>query len=110
MAVGINLALGLEGFLSLFLAGMLEVAMTVVGVACVAIEFLHGLNLLFNAAAAPALDGLFNFLLKKLLLIFFLCFLTKRAASRSFLRLLCLETSSKIEIEGFSMSLNFSMR
>ena len=66
-----NLVLGLKEFPGLSLAGMLALlaVVTVASVACVAIEFLYGLNFLFDAAAAPA--DLFDFLPEKLLLIFF---------------------------------------
>ena len=108
-----NLALRLKGLPGLSLAGMLAVIMAAVllaaGVTDAAVGFLHGLNSgLFDAAAA--LTDLFNFLPEKLLLIFFLCSLIKRAASRSSLRLLCLEASSGVEMKSFSVSLNFSMR
>ena len=111
MAVGINLALGLKGLPSLSLADILAVIMVAVLLAVdvvgAAVGFLHGLNLLFDAAAAAALADLFDFLSGKLLLIFFLCFSTNCAASKSFLRLLCLATSNGVEIKDFSVSLNF---
>ena len=112
VAVGINLALRLGRVLGLSLAGTLAVIMAAVlltaDVAGAAVGFLHSLNFLFDAAAALA--GLFNSLLGKLLLIFFLCSLTNRAVLKSSLGLLCLKASSEIKMENFSVSLNFSMR
>ena len=107
-----NLALGLKELPGLFLFAVLALLIAVAGVAGVAgvaIEFLHGLNPLFDAAAAPA-AGLFNFLLEKLLLIFFFYFSINCAALKSSLRLLCLKTSSGVEIKSFNVSLNFSIR
>ena len=112
MAVSMNLALGFVTFLGLFLFAVLVFFMAVVGVAgvaSVAIEFLHCLNLLFDVAAALA-AGLFDFLPEKLLLIFFLCFLINCAALKSSLGLLCLDASNKVEMKGFNLSLNFSIR
>ena len=74
MAIGINLALRFAAFFSLSLFAVLAffVAMTgVADVTGVAVRFFHGLNFLFDAAAAPAPTDLFDFLLKMLLLIFF---------------------------------------
>ena len=71
--VSINLILGFVAFFGLFLFAVLTFPVAVAGVASVAIEFLHGLNLLFDAAAASA-AGLFDILPKKLLLIFFYAF------------------------------------
>ena len=111
MAVGINLALGFAAFFSLFLFVVLALLVAVAGVADAAgtaVGFLYGLNALFDAAAAP--PCLVDFLPEKLLLIFFFCFLTNCAVSKSSLRLLCLEVSNEVEIESFSVSLNFSIR
>ena len=78
MAVGMNLALRLKRLPDLSLANTMAIIIAIVllaiDVASIAIRFFHGLNLLFDAAAAPAPADLFDFLLKKLLLIFFFAF------------------------------------
>ena len=110
MAVGMNLTLEFAIFFGLFLFAVLAffvAVASVTNVAGAAVGFLHSLNALFDAAAA--FFCLVDFLPKKLLLIFFLCFLTNCAASRSFLRLLCLKASNGVEIKNFSVSLNFSL-
>ena len=110
MAIGINLMLGFTAFLSLSLFSVLGFSVAVavvVAVAGVAIEFLLGLNFLFDATAA--LTGLLSSLPEKLLLIFFFCFSTNCAALRNTLKLLCLGISNEVEMENFSVSLNISI-
>ena len=76
MAVGMNLTLGLKRLSGLSLADILAVITAAIllaaGMADIAVGFFHSLNFLFDAAAALASADLFDFLPKKLMLIFFL--------------------------------------